>query len=73
MPLEVSLHINNVRIDDIDYLRIVEDVHISSEISSDIVDELIKSSITALDEINVHDESISDVHDEIVESSNTLI
>jgi len=62
-----------VRIDDIDNLRIVEDVHIFSEISSDIVDELIKSSITALDEINVHDESIIDVHDEIVESSNTLI
>ena len=41
--------------------RIVEDVHISFKITSDFVDELIKSSTPALDEVNVHKESISDV------------
>jgi len=57
-----------VRIDDIDDLRIVKDVHILSEVTSD-VNELIKSSTPALDEIYVHEESISDVQDALVESS----
>jgi len=48
--------------------RIVEDVHIPSEITSD-VDELIKSSTPILDEIHVHEESISYVQDALNESS----
>ena len=48
--------------------RIIENVQISSEITSD-VDELIKSSTPALDEIHIHEESISDVQDALVESN----
>ena len=57
--------IDNVYIDD---SRIVKDIHIPSELTSD-VDELIKSSILRLDEIHVHEESISDIQDVLVESS----
>ena len=58
-----------MRIDDIDSSRIVEDVHIPSVVTSDVVDELIKSSTPALDEIHVHEEIISNVQDALVESS----
>ena len=53
---------------DINDSRIVEDIHILSEITSD-VDELVKSSTPILDETHVHEESISDVHDLLVKSS----
>ena len=56
-------------IDDMDNSRIVEDVRIPNEVTSDIVDELIKSNIPALDEIHVPEESISDIQDALVESS----
>ena len=49
-------------------MRIVENVHIYSEVISDIVDELIESSAPALDEIHAHEESISDVQDALAES-----
>ena len=52
----------------IDDSRIIEDVHLPSESTSD-VDELIKFSTLALDEIHVHEESISYVQDALVESS----
>jgi len=55
-----SLHIDIVRIDDIDNSRIVEDVHIPSGVTSG-VDEIIKSSTPAHHEIHVHEESISDI------------
>jgi len=55
-----------VQIDDIDNSRIVDDVHIPSEITND-VDELVKSSILALDKTHIHEESISDVQDALVE------
>jgi len=61
-------HIDIVCIDDINNSRIIEDVHIPFEITSD-VDELIKSSALTLDEIYVHEESISDIHEALVESS----
>jgi len=62
-----SLQIDIVCIDDIDNL-IVEDVHIPSEATSDIVDELLKSSTPTLDGIHVHEESISDIQDALIES-----
>jgi len=39
-----SKHIDNVQIDDIDNSRIVENVHIPSKITSDVVDKLIEST-----------------------------
>ena len=52
-------------------LRIVEDVHISSEVTSD-VDKLVKSRALTLDETHVHEESIITVQDALVESSTPL-
>ena len=60
---------DNVQIDDIDNSRIVEDVHIPSEVTSDVFDELIKTSTPTLDETYVHEENISNVHDALVESN----
>jgi len=57
-----SQHTDNVQIDDIDNLRIVENVHIPFEVTSN-VDELVKTSIPTLDETHVHEENISDVQD----------
>ena len=61
-----SQHTDNVQINDIDNSRIVEDVHIPSEVASD-VDDLVKSSILILDETRIHEESISDIQDALVE------
>jgi len=66
-----SQYIDNVQIDDIDNSRFIEEDHIPSEINSDVVDELVKSTTSTLDETRVH-ESISDVQVALVESS-TLI
>jgi len=44
-------------------LRIVEDVYIHSEVTSD-VDELVRSSTLTVDETRVHEKSISDVQDD---------
>ena len=63
-----SLHTDIMCTDDIDNSRIVEDVHIASEVISDVVDELVKSSTPTLEEIHVR-ESIIGVQDTIVESS----
>ena len=71
MPLEES-YTNNVQIDDIDNSRIIEDVHISSEVTSDVVDELVKSNIPKLNKTRVHEENVSDIQDALVEPS-TLI
>jgi len=60
-----------VQIDGIDNSRIVKDVNIPSEVTSD-VDNLIKSSTPTLDETRVHEESISDAQDVVIEFS-TLI
>jgi len=57
-----SQHTDNVQIDDIDNLRIVENVHIPFEVTSN-VDELVKTSIPTLDETHVHEENISNVQD----------
>jgi len=67
-----SQHTDYVQINDIDSSRIVEDVHITSEATSYIIDDLMKSSTPTLDETLVHEENISDVQDALVESS-TLI
>jgi len=48
--LSKSQHTDNVQIDDIDKLRITEDAHITYEIISDIVDELVKFSTPTLEE-----------------------
>jgi len=58
-----------VQINDIDNSRIVEDIHIPYEVTNDVVDELVKSSISALDKTHVFVESISDIQDALVESS----
>ena len=50
-------------------MKIVEDVHFPFEVTSDIVDELVKTSTPILDETHVHEENISDVQDVLVESS----
>jgi len=55
-----------VQIDD--NSKIIEDVHISSQVTND-VDELVKSSTPVLDETHVHEESISDVQNTLVKSS----
>ena len=49
-----------MQIDDIDNLRIVEDVHVPSEITSD-VDEFVKASTPTFEETYVHEENISNV------------
>jgi len=54
-----------VQIHDNDNSRIVEDVHIPSEVTSD-VNDLVNSSTPALDVIHVHEKSIGDVHDALV-------
>jgi len=61
-----------VQIDDIDNSRMVEDAHIPSEFTSDVVDDLVKSSTLTLDETHVHEESISNIHDALVESSTPI-
>jgi len=55
-----SQHTDNAQIDDIDNSKIVEDVHILSEATSD-VDELVKASIPTFEEIHVHEENITDI------------
>jgi len=57
-----------VQTNDIDNLRIVEDVHITSEVISD-VDEFVKTSTPILDGTRVHEENISNVQDALIESS----
>ena len=47
-----------MRIDDIDNSRIIKDVCISSEVTSDVSEELIKSSTPTLNEIHAHEKSI---------------
>jgi len=64
-----SQHTDNVQIDDINNSRIVGNVHIP--FTSD-VDDLVKSSKSALDEIHIHEESISDVQNALVESSTPI-
>jgi len=65
-----------VHTDDINNLRIVEDVHIPFEVTSD--DELVKSSTSALDETRVHkdginDEGFNDIQDALVKSSTSAL
>ena len=60
------------KIDDIDNLRIVEDVHITSKVTSD-VDELVKTSTPTLDETHVYEENISDVQGALVEFSTLIL
>jgi len=60
VPLGKSTYSDNVQIDDIDNSRFVEDVHITSEVTSD-VDELVKSSAPTLEETHIHEENINDV------------
>ena len=60
-----------MQIDDIDNLRIVEDVHIPSEVTSN-VDDLVKSCTPTLDETHIHKENINDDHDALVESSTLM-
>jgi len=64
----VSQHTDNMQIDDIDNSRIIEDVHITSEVTSG-VDELVKTSTPTLDETHIHKENINDIQDVQVESS----
>lgn len=44
------LHIDIVWVDNIDYLRIVEDVHILSEFTTNIVDEIKEDNVYVLSE-----------------------
>jgi len=50
-----------VQIDDIDNLRIIEDVHIPFKVTSDVVDELVKTSTPTLDETHINEKNISDI------------
>ena len=61
-----------MKIDDIDNSKIIEDIHIHFEVTSDVVEELIKTSTSTLDETHIHEENISDIQDALVEST-TLI
>ena len=54
---------------DINNSKIVEDVHILSEITINVVDDLIKSNTPIVDEIHIHEESVNDVQNALVESS----
>ena len=47
-------------------MRIIDDIHILSGVTSDVVDELVKSNAPTIDETHVHEKSISDVQDELV-------
>jgi len=60
---------DNVKIDHIVNSRIVENVHISSKVTSDFVDEIVKTNIPTLDETRVHKENFGDVQDALVECS----
>ena len=59
-----------MQIGDIDNSRIVEDVHVTLEVTSDVY-ELVKTSTPTLDETHIHEGNINDVQDALVES-NTL-
>jgi len=50
-----------VQINNIDNPKIIENVHIPSEVTSDIVDELVKTSTPTFDETRVREENISDI------------
>jgi len=60
-----SQHNGNVQIDDIDDSRIVKDIHITFEFTSD-VDELVKTRTLTLDETHIHEENINDIQDTLV-------
>jgi len=60
-----------VQIDDNNNLRNAEDVHITSEVTSD-VDELVKTSTPILDQTRIHEENISDVQNALVNSSTPI-
>jgi len=62
----------NLKIDDTDNLRIIENVYIPSEVISD-VNELVKISTSTLDETHVHEENISDDIQNALFKSSTLI
>jgi len=61
-----------VKIDDIDNLRIIENVYIPSEVISD-VNELVKIRTSTLDETHNHEESITDDVQNALFESSTLI
>ena len=52
-------------------MRIVEDVHIAFEVTSD-VDDLINASTPTLEVTHVHEENISDIQNALVESSTPI-
>ena len=58
-----------MQIDDIDNLRIIEDVHIPSEVTNDVDDEIVKSSTPALNDTHVHEKIISDIQGALVKVS----
>ena len=57
-----SQHIVNLQIDDIVNSRIVEDVYVPPEVTSD-VHKIVKTITLTLDETHVHEENIGDVRD----------
>jgi len=65
------VNIDNVQINDIDNSRIVDNVHIHFEITSD-VDEIVKTSTPTLDEVHIHKKNNSDVWDALVESNTPI-
>jgi len=60
VPLEES-SVNIVPSDDVDDLRVVEDVYVPSEITSVFEDTVVDSSTLSLDEIHISFEGTSDM------------
>jgi len=71
-PRKVNIT-NNVQIENIDNSKIIEDAHIHHEVTNNIVDNLVKSSIVTFDETHVHEENIHDDQDALVESSTLIL
>jgi len=61
-----SQHTVNLQIDDINNSNIIEDVHIPSEVTSNIFDELVKTSTLILDDINISEDDIHDLEHVLV-------
>ena len=67
-PLE-SLHVRIVPCDNIDDLKVNEDVNILPEIISNVENALVDSSTLIIDEVHMSSDSTGDDVDEIVESN----
>jgi len=64
-----SQHVNIVLCDDVDDSKVVEDVCVPSEITSDVVNALVESSTPIPSDIYVHEDDTSESEYVLVESS----